>query len=221
MIASTKGIVLRNTKYSDNKNILTLLTEDFGKMPYIVYAPHSKRAVLRGSALQVLSVLDLQVEHREGRNLQKIKDARVYKANKAILDNPPKAAFSFFMAEVVDKSIYAPEKDKEVFDFLYSSIENLEASDKVGAYLPMDFMMDLSRHLGFYPYDGGDNEFLRAFAGDARLDRFVKYLQGERDFDRSGRRDILHLAVDYFRLNLPLLRGLSTVEVLESFFSEQ
>lgn len=221
MIAATRGIVLRNTKYGDNKNIVTLLTEDFGKMSYMVYASHSKRASIRNNTMQLLSVLDLQVEHRDGKNLQRIKEASPLLQNYSMIYDPLKAAFSFFVAEVVDKSIYAPEKDKEVFGFLMDYIENFVSANKISGYAATDFLMEFSKHLGFYPYDGADNEFLQIFRGDGRLTDFLQYLQGHRDFDHASRRDILHLAVDYFRLNLPDLRGFSSVAVLESFFSAQ
>ncbi len=219
MLASTKAIVLRNTKYSDNKNIVTLLTEDYGKMSYMVYSPHSKRANLRSNLLQVLSILELQVEHREGRALQQIKEASPYMLNTQVLNDPIKAAFSFFIAEVIDKSIFAPEKDKQIFNFLTDYIIQLQQSDKVEALAPVDFIMTFSSHLGFYPYDGAENEYLQQFSSDKRLTPFLEYLQGKHDFDRAKRRDILHLAVDYLRLNLPGLRSIASVSVLESFFS--
>ena len=78
MIYKTKGIVLESFKYRDNQSIVHVLTEEFGKVSYLVYAPQSKRASIRQSNMQVLSILDMEVEHLPHRDLQRIKEAKGY-----------------------------------------------------------------------------------------------------------------------------------------------
>lgn len=220
MIASTKGIVLRNTKYTDNKSIVTILTENFGKTSYMVYGLHSKRSLLRYNAMQVLSILDLQVEHRDGKPLQRVKEAVPCHSLHGLYGDPAKMAFGFFIAEVVDKSIYDVERDKAVFDYVYKCVDALDKADGLHGLAPVDFLLGFSRRLGFFPDDGRSNEFLRAYPDKAASAMFFDLLEGRRVFDRPGRRLLLELAVNYFRYNLPSMSTLSSVKVLQSFFDD-
>ena len=75
MLYSTKGIVLRLVQYKDNSYIAEIYTQRFGKISFSVHRPQSKKATIRNYHLMPFSLLDMQIEYKENRDIQKIREA--------------------------------------------------------------------------------------------------------------------------------------------------
>lgn len=217
MIYKTKGIVLETFKYRDNQSIVHILTEEFGKVSYLVYAPQSKRASIRQSNMQVLSILDMEVEHLPHRDLQRIKEARLSCINHGILSDPIKMSISFFIAEITDKCIYSSEKDTILFGFIKSCINELDSSSK-NALFALKFLIDLSRYLGFYPADKEENEFINIGLYKSQQALLIRLLNKEEQFSHTERRQLMDSLLKYYKHHIPNMGNLNTIFVLESLF---
>ena len=114
----TTGIVLKSIRYRDNDRIVQIFTREFGKVSYLVHAPASKRAVCRTPYLQALTLLSLEVDHRDKRDLQHIVEATPLKFHPDLLADTTKSAIAFFIAETVCSALYANEQDVNLFDYL-------------------------------------------------------------------------------------------------------
>ena len=75
MLHKTKGIVLHTLPYNDKYMIITVYTEEFGRIAYMVTNSHRKKAKIPHAFLMPLSVLDMEVEHLNNREIQRICEA--------------------------------------------------------------------------------------------------------------------------------------------------
>lgn len=220
MIARTRGIVLKCVGFRDNKSIAHILTEEFGKISYLVYAPQSKKARIRQYNLQPLTVLELDVEHIPQRELQQIKEAHPVSLNSTLLTDPAKMAICFFMAEVIDKSTGAIEKDTSLFRFLLDYISMLDG-DKVTFMFPVTFMLDYSMQLGIYPDDRFENDFIKSEVGKDDQQLLVRLLDGDRKFTNMEQSRLLHRLVEYYRHHLPGMGNIVSLDIVETLFDNQ
>jgi DNA repair protein RecO (recombination protein O) len=154
----TRGIVLHNSAYSDTYSITLIYTEEFGRASYLTARSKSRKTKIPKSLFHPLSVLDLEVDIRNLRDIQRIKEAKAHIPLIALLNDPVKSAISIFLAELIGKIVTEVQTNKILFDFLLQSIRILELTDKSCANFHLVFMITLSRFLGFYPDDSAYKE---------------------------------------------------------------
>ena len=61
MIAKTRGIVLRNTNYSENSVVSKIFTEVFGVQSYLINGIRNNKGAIKTAIIQPLNILDLEV----------------------------------------------------------------------------------------------------------------------------------------------------------------
>lgn len=154
MLIKTRGIVFRTIKYSETSLITDIYTEEKGLQRYIINGVRSKKAKVKASLLQVMSLLDLVAYHREGRDLHRIRELRPAFVYHSIPFRVRKGAVGLFMAEVARKTIRETEEQRALFNFLYDTFRFLDATEHTVANLHLNFLLHLAAHLGFTP--GGD-----------------------------------------------------------------
>ena len=76
MLYKTQGIVLHSLPYKEVYTILHIYTKDFGRVSYMVARKRGKRSSVSQALFMPLSVLDLEVEHQNKRDIQRIKEER-------------------------------------------------------------------------------------------------------------------------------------------------
>ncbi|MBQ5478026.1 MAG: recombination protein O N-terminal domain-containing protein, partial [Bacteroidaceae bacterium] len=72
MLQKTKGIVLHVLKYADASLIVDVYTERFGRLAFSVRMSKSKRSQVRTSLFQPLALLDMEIDYRPNRQLQRV-----------------------------------------------------------------------------------------------------------------------------------------------------
>ena len=133
MLFKTKGIVLHSFPYNDKYKIVTIYTKDFGRIAYLAANTRSKKTKIPHSLLQPLSMIDLEVEHQNTREIQRIKEAKSCFIQTQLHFNPVKNAISLFISEVLYRIIQEKEANHTLFDFLSRSIKWLEITDSGAA----------------------------------------------------------------------------------------
>ncbi|MBP5318565.1 MAG: DNA repair protein RecO [Paludibacteraceae bacterium] len=207
----TKGIVLKSTRYRDNDRIVQIYTQDFGKVSYLVHAPASKRSVCRTPYLQALSVLSLEVDHHDKRELQHIVETSPLELHPGILADPLKAAIAFFMADLAAAALYSADQDEDLFDFLEDYSLRLDRCEEGIELFPVNFAVALMGHIGFYPTDSPHNDFVGLLNQDDRL-LFQTVCQNKLTAPQSAK--ALRLMLQYFRYHLASNFRSDSVEML-------
>ena len=76
MLIKTRGIIFRSIKYSETSIITDIFTEEKGLRTYIISGVRKKNARVSASLLQVMSLVDLVVYHRDDKDMTRIKEIK-------------------------------------------------------------------------------------------------------------------------------------------------
>ena len=217
MLHSTKGIVLRLVQYKDNSYIAEIYTQRFGKVSFSVHRPQSKKATIRNYHLMPFSLLDLQIEYKENKDIQKIREASLDARCYTVVDSPVKGLICQFMAEVVSKTLEHNNADDQLFDYFTSLVVAISSTENLGTF-PLDFLLGYAEYLGIYPEDGEQNEFIR-FLGAEDRELILKALKSglenaQVDMTRAERRKAINLLLKYYHYFLPSMGTIKSLDVI-------
>lgn len=235
-----RGIVLNTVKYGDKSVIVQMLTDTLGRQSYIVQGVGSGKS--RGSKLALLQpMFALQFEGiaTEKSDLHRMKDVQSDIVLQTLPYDIRKSTIALFMAEVLYRLIGESESNSMLFDFVWGSIEALDAIEEGVANFHLWFLANISRFLGFAP----GNEYREGYYFDMReglytatmpthnkffnseyahllndlIECDVQYL-GEIGLNRSQRVDMLSGLVDYYTVHLESIRRVQSIQILQQVF---
>jgi DNA repair protein RecO (recombination protein O) len=152
MYHKTKGIVLHTIKYSETSVIARIYTEKLGLVSYMVKGVRSAKTTSKAALLQPLTLLEMEVSHRENKQLQYIKEFRRDYVYRSIPFDMLKSAVAIFLLELISKSIKEHEQNSEMFEFIYESLCVLDRSENLNPDFHLLFLVHFTRHLGFVPH---------------------------------------------------------------------
>jgi DNA repair protein RecO (recombination protein O) len=147
MLHTTRGIVLRTIRYNDKAVIANIYTELFGLQGYLIHTGKNKKSAL----LQPLTCLEITVEHKTNKSLQRIKEVRCYPQFTDIPYNTSKSSVAIFIAEIVYRAVKEEESNLPLFEFLHSSVLLLDEETNNCSGFHLAFMVQFSQYLGFFP----------------------------------------------------------------------
>ena len=152
MFHKTKGIVLHSIKYSETSVITKIYTEKLGLVSYMVKGVRAAKSNSKAALLQPLTLLDMEVSHRENKQLQYIKEFRRDYVYQSIPFDTLKSAIALFLLELISKSIREHEENGEMFEFIHESLCVLDRSKVLNPDFHLLFLVHFTRHLGFMPH---------------------------------------------------------------------
>jgi DNA repair protein RecO (recombination protein O) len=152
MLFKTKGIVIQRIKYSETSIIVKIYTEIFGLQAYIVKGARSRKSKIKSNLFQNLSLLDLVVSKKEKSKINFLTEVRQAYQFTTIPFDIRKSSIAIFLNEFLYKTIREEEPNKNLFDFLFNSIQLLDHQEKDFANFHLLFLIKLTKHLGFFPH---------------------------------------------------------------------
>jgi len=239
MQVKTSGIVLHSIKHTDSATIITVYTRQFGRVSYMVHGANKKRAATRASILQPLSIVEMDVYHTPGKNIQRIKEMRMEQPLNGIPYNPVKNSLALFLSEVLYRTLRQTEPDDSLYLFLENSILQLDCSETGISNFHLVFLLKLTRYLGFEPnQDEVETNYFDLMNGVFMKEKplhvhfvlpevsadFIRVLNADYAtmhnlaFTRARRANLLQSIVDYYQLHIPDFHGLHSLAVLQSLF---
>ena len=209
MLCKTRGIVLHTIPYNDKYSIIYMYTEAFGRASYLVSRSRGKKSTVSKALFIPLSVLEMEVEHLNKRDLHRIKETRICFPLNDVCCDPVKNVLALFLSEVLFRVVKDTEPDPRLFDYLYESIHLLEYADKGIANFHMVFLLGLLHHLGIFPN-----------MESHRVGYYFDMLNGvfTDGFSRQERARIIHRILEYYRLHLPDFPEIKSLSVMQSLF---
>jgi DNA repair protein RecO (recombination protein O) len=233
MLHTTRGIVLRTIRYNDKAVIANIYTELFGLQGYLIHTGKNKKSAL----LQPLTCLEITVEHKTNKSLQRIKEATCSPQFRDIPYNTSKSSLAIFIAEVFYRSVKEEESNIPLFDFLHSSILLLDEEQNTCSNFHLAFLVQLTNYLGFFPgneYSETENCFDLEegvfFSGKPSHPNFISgetahcFAQLMRSslnehatiaIPKSHRKELLSALMTYYRLHLQGMSEVRSHKVLE------
>lgn len=240
MYVKTDAIVLSHKKIRDNATMLTLYTKELGRATFLLYGAGSKRGGKGYSLLQPLSLLEIDSDIRNGKELNVVKEMKpIFPLYDALFD-PYKSSILFFLAEVLSQVLKTNEQDEMLFRFLEESVVALEKMERGVSNFHIAFLVHLTEFLGFGPnvYDWSESHFFDFRQAEYTSQRpthtqYVSYGQARflrtlcridyRNlaffrFSKAERRELLDRIVEYYGIHLQGFGELKTLPVLHEIF---
>lgn len=237
MLVKTRGIIFKSIKYSETSLILDIYTEELGLQKYIISGVRSKKARTTASMLQIMSLLDLVVYHRENKTLNRIKEVQTAHIYTQLPFNVRRGAVGMFITEIARKTIREPEANRDLFQFLFDTLVHLDQTPRTIANLHLHFLLELSQFLGFLPgddyseqtpfFDLQEGRFLAQkpahthFLSANQSQRLDQLLNLDKEnchqviFTREERAQLLRSLLDYYRLHIENFPAVNAHLILE------
>ena len=235
MLHKSRGLVLRSSEYGETSLVAQIYTELFGIQSYIINSVRKKHARVHSNIFQPLTPVDLVVYHKERPGLQRISDIRPNPPLSNIPFDVSKSSMIFFLDEVLLKSLREEEANQALFDFIFISVMWLDGPHLSGNDFHLLFLMQLSRHLGFFPQNNYDDEhkifnlreglFQSSYPNHPNFISapfsfyFSKLINADYSFSlnilSSERRTLVSFMLEYFALHIEGFGNVKSNKVLE------
>jgi DNA repair protein RecO (recombination protein O) len=239
MQVKTSGIVLHSIKHTDSATIITVYTRQFGRVSYMVHGVNKKKSTCRAAILQPLSIVEMDVFHTPGKNIQRLKEMRMEQPFTGIPFDPVKNSLALFLSEVLYRTLRQTEPDESLYLFLENSILQLDCSETGISNFHLVFLLKLTRYLGFEPnQDGVQVNYFDLMNGVFMKEKplhahfilqevtadFIRVLNADYStmhnlaFTRARRANLLQSIIEYYQLHIPDFHGLHSLAVLQSLY---
>lgn len=240
MLRKSKAIVLHTIKYGDSSLIIDLLTEEEGRLTFIVKLSKTMKGKMKKQYFQPMTLLDIEFDFRPNANMQHIKDIRIDIPFTTIPFNPIKTSILLFISEFLLYATRSEQYNKTLFLFVKKSIEWLDASVSNFANFHLTFMLHLSKFIGFFPnlskpksYDFFDLrnaefcqyspihiDYLKPDDAKTLLKLFRMNYNNMRffRFSRNERNEITETILKYYTLHIPSMPKLNSLTILKELF---
>jgi DNA repair protein RecO (recombination protein O) len=158
MLQTTKGIVLHSIKHGESAIIANIYTEDFGRQSFLSFGARKKSGKANIYLFHPLSLIEIEVDYRENRNIQRIIEARYAQIFGQIYCDIRRSTIALFLGEILYRNIRESEPNKQLFDFIYNAVQLLDLAGKGVENFHLIFLMQLTKFLGFYQSKGLESE---------------------------------------------------------------
>lgn len=239
MLLKTRGIVFRTLKYGETSVIADIFTEEKGLLSFIAGSVRTAKARMPYGLFQPMTAVDLVSYFRdEPKALNRLKELRAAEVWSAFPFDVRRGAVALFMAEICRKSIHEAEENRELFEFLLTTLRLLDSTPHPIANLHLYFLVQFSGFLGFQPQEEPEEDALLFF--DLKEGIFENappahphYLEPEQTrqmldllhcpaerchevrLDRPQRKALLQKLLEFYQFHVPGFTGVNTPEILD------
>ena len=151
MEVKTKAIVLRTVKYGESRIIVDLLTREAGRVSMVCQLTKSGKGKIKKQLLQPMTMLDVAFDYRKNISLQHFQDLRIGQVYRSLLFDPYKLSITLFLAEFLIYATRDETDNRQLYDFIETSLLWLDNADGGFANFHLVFMLHISLFIGFYP----------------------------------------------------------------------
>lgn len=239
MLVKTQAIVLSKIRYRDHDIIVKCYTKNRGVVSYLLRGVlKSKKGSAQIAYFQPLSQLEIEENYRPNQSLQFIKDVKLGVSYRSMHTNILKASIVMFLSEVLSATLKEEEANISLYEFLETTLQWLD-HEKDFANFHLLFLLELSKHLGFYPENSNsDLPYFNLRSGSFELRAQAPYtVSGENlefikqlldlKFDNlkaiklhsKQRQSLLNLFVFYFELHLSDFKKPKSLSILNQVFN--
>ena len=238
MVVSTKAIVISKIRYNDNDLIVKCYTASSGVKSYVIKnALKSKKGKLKPAYFQLLTLLEIEAEHKDNRSLHYFKEVRLYKPYDTLHTSIFKSTVVLFLAEILSMILNEEEANPPLFKYLETTLLWFDTVEKTGTF-HQQFLMGLTKFLGInpdtsndsLPYFNLENGNFQRQDGEHCISgsnlELLKPLLGTKfdttmlqELNSSQKHELLNMILDYFKLHLHAFKHPRSLAVLNQVYS--
>jgi len=230
MLFHTKGIVFSAVKFKETSIIVKIFTRDYGMQSYIINGVRSQRSKGKIAMYQPLSLLDMVVYQKPGKDIQRISEAKFAKTFSEIPFDPLKRTIGIFLTEIFGKVLREESENNDLFDFLFHSLELFDHLSENVANFHLQLLLKATQYLGFGP--GSAEDFIDQLSESGF---HFSTLEGEKEFinqlisanygchvnmTNDFRREVLDHIIKFYRIHSDSLREIKSLNILKVVLSD-
>ena len=151
MLYKTEGIVLNHTKYGESSAIVHIFTREFGTKSYMVNGVLGKKKRDKIVLLHPLNIVEIEVYNKEKKDIQRLKEFKLYRYQQNIPYIQERRAQTFFITEILSQILRNENSNKPLYEFISESILFLDSDNKGIENFHLLFLFQLTSFLGFSP----------------------------------------------------------------------
>lgn len=126
-MSKTFGIVLSWIKYKESSKIVTLFTEELGKISIMAQGALKPKSQLL-AATEVFSKSHFEL--KKGKNFYYIESAELESSNFSIRQDMDRLAYGFYILELVERSMPEGESSSRIFGMLDKALFDMSKSER-------------------------------------------------------------------------------------------
>ncbi len=239
MLTGTKAILLHHVRYSDNSLIAQFYTSDYGRISVMAKGISTRRGSAKFNYFQPLNIFNLELYHRENRELYNLKEMSLAYIPKQIHGDITRTSVAMFISEILYNVIREEDANRLLFDFIESSVITLDEMDSGISNFHLWFLVAFTDYAGIGPshtgmtscwFDMLTGQFTSQQplhpdyldpAGARTLNMLLQMpATGIASLRLSGdeRTDLLARLLKYYSLHLPGIREIRSLQVLKDIF---
>jgi|GEM_PF-1264334 DNA repair protein RecO (recombination protein O) len=216
MLLKTRAIVLSALRYQETSLIVKVFTRTQGVQSVLVQSVGKPKSTFKASYFLPLNELEI-LAYFSQKGLSRLKEASLISVPFQSQADVLKMAISGFMVEVIQKSLHEGDSQVEVYDFMTDQVANLEETKHLATF-PLQFLYELSGHLGFQPCSLEELAENQLLPNNLALDRaFLQLTQNLPDLNlsRQERLHLMALFLPFYQWHVEGFKSLQTIEVLK------
>lgn len=148
MFLETKGLVIRQTKYSESDKILTIFTKEKGKIQAIAKGARRPKSQLMGST-EVFCYSEFLLY--SGKSLYNVNQGQIIEPFYALREDIYKLSYATFILELIDSSVPDEEPNDMLFELLIKTLKTLSEMKEDYNKLLLAFQIKYISFIGFRP----------------------------------------------------------------------
>lgn len=236
MIQKYQGIIFKTIPYSETSLVLDIYTRAEGLRSYIVSGVRKKKSKLI-SLYKPMSLISFVAYTGDKVKLYRIKEAEYNPMFTTIPKSVTRSTMGMFMIDVCRNSIREKEGHIELYDFIYNAFLSLDQEEKISSLYHLDFILEFTKYLGFYPGNEWSEDLPIFHLEDGR---FIEFSLGGRNelsiqnsksfgsllknrlraqMDKESKVILLDKMIKYFQYHVTGFKDLPSLAVLKSIFS--
>jgi len=122
MLYKARGVIIKRANLGDTDRLVTVYSEDFGKILVKAKSVRKNQAKLKGH-LELFLYSHLMIA--PGRGFDIITGAETIEPFSKLRNSLSSLAAGYYLAELIDKLIVGPEKDENIWSLFLSSLKQL------------------------------------------------------------------------------------------------
>lgn len=150
MLVSTEAIVLRGRKQGDTSKILSLYTEQYGKVDVIAKGARELKSKF-GGALEMFSHTNAFFYKKEQPGLYLLSKADTVESNSKILNGLERIEAATAIVELILRAMHDEEENRDIFLLVTTSLRAIAALEKEEAApsILLYFYLNFARIMGY------------------------------------------------------------------------
>jgi DNA repair protein RecO (recombination protein O) len=220
MLHKTKAIVLHTLKYNESGIILHAYTDVFGRQSFLIHGVRKKNSRINASLFQPLSLLEIEANIKENRELQRVKEVKSLNILYGLQNDIRRSAIAIFLSELLYKTLREVEPNQKLFDYLFHSVQILEITENGIENFHLIFLMQFTKFIGIFP---GDDSFLQTTDNDKKFNllKLLDYSLSETTalkLNSLARVEILNQLVGYYKNHFEGIGNIHSLKILQEVF---